>query len=75
MGEFPDRDDALYMIKDMTYLDATTTYIGSGLRKIRTEVRPPDEKGFAALPIRLWFVAVFQIMIFVVGTWKKKRPR
>lgn len=38
IGEFPDRSDILYMIKDMAYLDDITTYIGSGLKKIRKEV-------------------------------------
>lgn len=39
MGEFPDRSDILYMIKDMSYIDSTYTYMGEGLKRIREEVR------------------------------------
>ncbi|XP_028415528.1 collagen alpha-6(VI) chain-like isoform X2 [Dendronephthya gigantea] len=38
MGEFPDRSDVLYMIKDMTYIDSKYTYMGEGLKRIREEV-------------------------------------
>lgn len=38
IGEFTDRNDMLYMINDMKYLDSTYTYMGDALKRIREEV-------------------------------------